>query len=151
MTKGKLIKLTLCGVVVGGLLLLGWQRWQYSNAYVSTDNAELDGVIIPVRAKLSGVVMSVPVTDNVTVQSGDLLFQIRDSEYQYQVEQREAQWQALLAAAGRGGGPVRWTARSSARSRCARRRKRRWHNPAPIWSRRATITGAPAAWAPKVC
>ena len=105
MTKGKLIKLTLCGVVVGGLLLLGWQRWQYSNAYVSTDNAELDGVIIPVRAKLSGVVMSVPVTDNVTVQSGDLLFQIRDSEYQYQVEQREAQWQALLAAAGRGGGP----------------------------------------------
>ena len=105
MTKGKLIKLTLCGVVVGGLLLLGWQRWQYSNAYVSTDNAELDGVIIPVRAKLSGVVMSVPVTDNLTVQSGDLLFQIRDSEYQYQVEQREAQWQALLAAAGRGGGP----------------------------------------------
>lgn len=105
MTKGKLIKLTLCGVVVGGLLLLGWQRWQYSNAYVSTDNAELDGVIIPVRARLSGVVMSVPVTDNVTVQSGDLLFQIRDSEYQYQVEQREAQWQALLAAAGRGGGP----------------------------------------------
>ena len=105
MTKGKLIKLTLCGVVVGGLLLLGWQRWQYSNAYVSTDNAELDGAIIPVRAKLSGVVMSVPVTDNLTVQSGDLLFQIRDSEYQYQVEQREAQWQALLAAAGRGGGP----------------------------------------------
>lgn len=51
MTKGKLIKLTLCGVVVGGLLLLGWQRWQYSNAYVSTDNAELNGVIIPVRAK----------------------------------------------------------------------------------------------------
>ncbi|QCG67501.1 HlyD family secretion protein [Pseudomonas veronii] len=105
MTKGKLIKLTLCGVVVGGLLLLGWQRWQYSNAYVSTDNAGFDGVIIPVRAKLSGVVMSVPVTDNLTVQSGDLLFQIRDSEYQYQVEQREAQWQALLAAAGRGGGP----------------------------------------------
>lgn len=54
MTKGKLIKLTPCGVVVGGLLLLGWQRWQYSNAYVSTDNAELNGVIIPVRAKLSG-------------------------------------------------------------------------------------------------
>ena len=61
MTKGKLIKLTLCGVVVGGLLILGWQRWQYSSTYVSTDNAELDGVIIPVRAKLSGVVISVPV------------------------------------------------------------------------------------------
>ena len=54
MTKGKLIKMTLCVAVVGGLLLLGWQRWQYSSAYVSTDNAELDGVIIPVRAKLSG-------------------------------------------------------------------------------------------------
>lgn len=105
MTKGKLIKLALCGGVVGGLLLLGWQRWQYSNAYVSTDNAELDGVIIAVRAKLSGVVSSVPVTDNVTVQSGDLLFQIRDSEYQYQVEQREAHWRALLAAAGRGASP----------------------------------------------
>ncbi|MFB3301652.1 HlyD family secretion protein [Pseudomonas sp. AMR01] len=105
MTKGKLIKLTLCGVVVGGLLLLGWQRWQYSSAYVSTDNAELDGVIIPVRAKLSGVVMSVPVMDNTTVESGDLLYQIRDSEYQYQVEQREAQWQALLSAAGRSGSP----------------------------------------------
>ncbi|WP_439865428.1 HlyD family secretion protein [Pseudomonas antarctica] len=105
MTKGKLVKLTLCGVVVGGLLLLGWQRWQYSSAYVSTDNAELDGVIIPVRAKLSGVVMSVPVMDNTTVESGDLLYQIRDSEYQYQVEQREAQWQALLSAAGRTGSP----------------------------------------------
>lgn len=105
MTKGKLIKLTLCGVVVGGLLILGWQRWQYSSTYVSTDNAELDGVIIPVRAKLSGVVISVPVVDNVRVQSGDLLFQIRDSEYRYQLQQREAQWQALLAAAGRAGVP----------------------------------------------
>lgn len=105
MTKGKLIKLTLCAGVIGGLLFWGWQRWAYGNAYVTTDNAELDGVIIPVRAKLSGVVTQVPVADNMQVATGDLLFQIRDSEYHQQLAQSQAQWQALRVAAGQESGP----------------------------------------------
>ncbi|MBA1188384.1 HlyD family secretion protein [Pseudomonas entomophila] len=105
MTQGKLIKLTLCAGVIGGLLLLGWQRWAYAKAYVSTDNAELDGVIIPVRAKLSGVVTQVPVADNMPVATGDLLFQVRDSEYRQQLAQRQAHWQALRVTAGQDGSP----------------------------------------------
>ncbi|MGG5287781.1 HlyD family secretion protein [Pseudomonas shirazensis] len=105
MTKDKLIKLTLAVAVVAGLGFFGWQRWHYANTYVSTDNAELEGVIVPVRARLSGVVEQVAVHDNMAVAKGDLLFQIRDSEYLQQLDQRQAHWQALRVAAGQDGSP----------------------------------------------
>ncbi|MCG8296414.1 HlyD family secretion protein [Pseudomonas entomophila] len=105
MLKGKHAKLAVCAAVLAGLALLGWQRWQYARQYVSTDNAEVEGIIIPIRAKLSGVVVQVPVRENTLVGKGDLLFQVREDEYHQRVERAEANYLGALVATGQGGMP----------------------------------------------
>ncbi len=105
MTKGKYAKLAVSVLVIAGLAVLGLQRWQYARQYVSTDNAEVEGVIIPIRARLSGVVVQVPVHENTRVNKGDLLFQVREDEYQQRVEQARANYLGALVATGQGGMP----------------------------------------------
>ncbi len=105
MVKGKYAKLAVSVLVIAGLAALGLQRWQYARQYVSTDNAEVEGVIIPIRARLSGVVVDVPVHENTRVNKGDLLFQVRDDEYQQRVEQARTNYLSALVATGQGGMP----------------------------------------------
>ncbi|CAI8859655.1 MULTISPECIES: HlyD family secretion protein [Pseudomonas] len=105
MVKSKYGKLAVCALVIGGLLFLGWQRWQYAREYVSTDNAEVEGVIIPIRAKLSGTVVEVPIRENARVEQGELLYQVREDEYRRRVEQAQANYLGLMVAAGQGGMP----------------------------------------------
>ena len=105
MVKGKYTKLAVSVLVIAGLAVLGLQRWQYAKQYVSTDNAEVEGVIIPIRARLSGVVVQVPVHENTRVKQGDLLFQVREDEYQQRLEQARANYLGALVATGQGGMP----------------------------------------------
>lgn len=105
MVKGKYAKLAVSALVITGLAVLGLQRWQYARQYVSTDNAEVEGVIIPIRARLSGVVVQVPVHENTRVNKGDLLFQVREDEYLQRVEQAQANYLGALVATGQGGMP----------------------------------------------
>ncbi|MDD2062561.1 HlyD family secretion protein [Pseudomonas sp. 25571] len=105
MVKDKYTKLAVSVLVIAGLAVLGLQRWQYAKQYVSTDNAEVEGVIIPIRARLSGVVVQVPVHENTRVNQGDLLFQVREDEYQQRLEQARANYLGALVATGQGGMP----------------------------------------------
>jgi len=56
----------------------------------STDNAQLDADIVPIRASVSGYVKQVHFEDNQLVKKGDLLVTIDDTEYQAKVAQAEA-------------------------------------------------------------
>ena len=98
------------GVVlpVVALLLLGalaWvaTQWSYGRAHESTDNAQVDGHIIPVIAKVGGYVAAVRVGENQSVREGALLVQIDDAEYKVRVAQAEAELAAAQATAGTGG------------------------------------------------
>ena len=67
----------------------------------STDNAQLDADIVPIRASVSGYVKQVHFEDNQMVKKGDLLVTIDDTEYKAKVAQAEAALanaQANLAA-----------------------------------------------------
>ena len=105
MGKPTYLKLVVCTAVIGSLMLLGWQRWQYKLQYVSTDNAEVEGIIVPIRARLSGIVVQVPVQHNGRVASGDLLLQLRDDEYLQQRDKAQAALNRLHAATGSQGTP----------------------------------------------
>ncbi|MDD1013563.1 HlyD family secretion protein [Pseudomonas rubra] len=105
MGKPNYLKLAVCSAVIGGLALLGWQRWEYARQYVSTDNAEVEGIIVPIRARLSGTVVNVPVQHNSAVASGDLLLQLRDDEYLQQSHKAQAALDGLRAATGSQGAP----------------------------------------------
>jgi membrane fusion protein (multidrug efflux system) len=51
------------------------------SAYESTDDAYIEGKIIPISARVSGHVARVYITDNIKVKTGDLLLEIDDRDF----------------------------------------------------------------------
>src|SRR3954470_11520371 len=94
--------------IVGLLVLLGiaWgvKKWIYGRSHETTDNAQVDGHIIPVLAKVGGYVQAVNVRENDAVKEGQVLVQIDPSEYRVRVAQAEADYAAAQAAAGSSSG-----------------------------------------------
>src|SRR3954464_8769239 len=56
--------------------LWAFKQWSYGRSHESTDDAAVDGHLIPVLAKVSGYVQSVTVSDNDHVRAESLLVQI---------------------------------------------------------------------------
>ncbi len=73
-------------VVLAALALFYW----YSQGRVSTDDAEVDGHLDPVSAKISGNVLQVLVDDNQQVKAGQILVTIDPRDYQAKVDQMRA-------------------------------------------------------------
>jgi membrane fusion protein (multidrug efflux system) len=83
----------------------GWAgtRWSYGRSHESTDNAQIDGHIVPVVAKVSGYVTAVHVGDNIRTDAGRVLVQIDPRELQVRLAQADAELAAAQAAAGGSG------------------------------------------------
>ena len=96
--------LPLVGLLV--LLGIGWgvKQWVYGRSHATTDNAQVDGHIIPVLAKVGGYVQAVSVGENDPVKEGQTLVQIDPSEYRVRAAQAAADYAAAQAAAGNGAG-----------------------------------------------
>jgi len=58
---GKRIAFAIMGVVVLALLGFGVRRYVYGLSHVSTDNAQVDGHIIPILPKVGGFVTDVQI------------------------------------------------------------------------------------------
>lgn len=93
--------------ILGVALLLGlaWagKTYLYNRAHATTDNAQVDGSIVPVLAKVGGFVKAVNAVENQHVKVGDALVQIDDTEYAVKVEQANAELAAAAAMAGSKG------------------------------------------------
>ena len=92
---------------VVGLLLLGAGAWgvkqyTYGRAHESTDNAQVDGHIVPVLAKVGGYVRAVNVIENQPVKEGQPLVQINEDELRVRLAQAQADLDAAQATAGGG-------------------------------------------------
>ena len=72
-------------LVVGGYLL-----WKHFDAYESTDDAQIDGHINALSARISGNVIQVLTDDERWVKAGDVLVRIDPSDYQVAVAKAEA-------------------------------------------------------------
>jgi membrane fusion protein (multidrug efflux system) len=92
-------------VIVLGLVLAFWafQRWNYGRTHQSTDNAQVDGHIVPVLAKVGGYVKTVNVSENDHVNAGQLLVQLDDADYRVRFQQAQADLAAAEATSGGGG------------------------------------------------
>jgi membrane fusion protein, multidrug efflux system len=99
-TKKKII-LPIVGVVALILLFWGFQKWNYGRSHQTTDNAQVDGHIVPVLAKVGGYVKTVNVNENDHVKAGQLLVQLDDADYRVRFQQAQAD---LAAAEATGGG-----------------------------------------------
>jgi membrane fusion protein (multidrug efflux system) len=101
--KSSMRKKIIIGVVIVAVaiaLTWGIKTLIYSRAHESTDNAQVDGHIVPVLAKVGGYVTAVLVQDNDSVSKGQTLVRIDDSEYRVKVAQAEADLAAAQSAAG---------------------------------------------------
>jgi membrane fusion protein (multidrug efflux system) len=74
--------------------------WWYSRHWVSTDDAQIDGTIDPVSARIAGHVAHVGVEDGRFVRTGTLLVEIDPTDYQVAYERAKAQYEDAVAKAG---------------------------------------------------
>jgi membrane fusion protein (multidrug efflux system) len=87
---GKRKRLLIVGSILGVALIIGVFFYIRSKGYETTDNAQIDADIIPIRTSVSGYVKEVRFTDNTMVKKGDILLIINDDEFQARVLQAEA-------------------------------------------------------------
>src|SRR5256884_2080384 len=93
----------IMGVVLLGLVAVGVRRWIYSLSHVSTDNAQVDGHIIPILPKVGGYVIEVRTDENRSVKAGDTLVVLDDRDYRARLAQAEADLAVALAGVSNRG------------------------------------------------
>ncbi|MGA2698009.1 MAG: HlyD family secretion protein, partial [Terriglobales bacterium] len=81
-------------IVVVGVLL-----WLHLSSYESTDDAQIDGHLNPISARVAGHVTKLLVNDNQYVDAGTPLIQIDPADYQVALENAKAQYEDAVAAA----------------------------------------------------
>jgi membrane fusion protein, multidrug efflux system len=88
-------------LILGGIVLLvaGVFLWRYLASYESTDDAQIDGHLNPISARVSGHVLKLLVTDNQYVAVGTPLVQIDPKDYEVAVARAKADYNNALADA----------------------------------------------------
>src|SRR6059036_2763551 len=87
----------IMGVALLGLVAVGARRWIYSLSHVSTDNAQVDGHIVPILPKVGGYVIEVRTDENRSAKAGDTLVVLDDRDYKARLAQAEADLAVALA------------------------------------------------------
>jgi membrane fusion protein, multidrug efflux system len=91
----------LIGIVV--LLVVGFFVYRYVTSYESTDDAEVDGHINSISARVAGHVTKLNVLDNQYVQAGTVLVEIDPADYQVAYEKAKADYEDAQAQASAAG------------------------------------------------
>ncbi len=92
---GRAAALLLLAVVImgGGLFVRNSLAWE------STDDAQVNGHIMPMSARISGYVLEVPVIEGQLVHAGDVLVTIDPKDYKIALEQAQATFADARASA----------------------------------------------------
>ena len=85
------------------LLVVGFFIYRYVTSYESTDDAQVDGHINSISARISGHVIKLNVQDNQYVQAGTVLVEIDPADYQLAYERAKADFEDAQAGAVAAG------------------------------------------------
>ena len=109
--RAKWVVLILLIILFAGVYAV----WSYYAARESTDDAQIDGHIVPISARVGGTVEKVNVLDNQYVEAGTVLVQLDPTDYQVAVDRARAELQDAMATlqAARTGVPLTHTTTSS--------------------------------------
>jgi membrane fusion protein (multidrug efflux system) len=96
---------TKLGLLFAGLAILTgvFLLWRYLGSYESTDDAQIDGHVNSVSARVSGHVVKLNVEDNQYVEKGTALVEIDPTDYQVAVAQARAEYDDAAAQASAAG------------------------------------------------
>jgi membrane fusion protein, multidrug efflux system len=87
--------LFIAAVIVA--LVVGAASWSYFSSYESTDDAQVDGHLHPISARISGTILSVnpDVQDSHFVQAGTVLAEIDPADFQAERDRAQADYERL--------------------------------------------------------
>ncbi len=95
--KSNKIKFVLL-VVAFLIVVAAFPLYSYYSVRESTDDAQVDGHLYPISARISGTVIAVNVLDNQEVPAGKELVKLDPADYQVQVEQAQAELEDAKAS-----------------------------------------------------
>jgi membrane fusion protein, multidrug efflux system len=81
------------------LLVVGFFAYRYFTSYESTDDAQVDGHVNSISARISGHVIKLNMQDNQFVQAGTVLVEIDPADYQVAYDRAKADFEDAQAAA----------------------------------------------------
>ncbi|HYK76929.1 MAG TPA: HlyD family secretion protein [Daejeonella sp.] len=111
--KNKVIPIILLLVIIGGAIF-GVREYLYYSKYEDTDDAQIDGDISPVVARVSGYVDSILFEENQHVNQGQVLVKLDDRDYKIKLEQSLAGQRTANAGIGVAQAQITATAAASA-------------------------------------
>jgi len=88
--KARIGRLLVLVVVVAVLAFGGYYLWKYLNTYETTDDAQIDGHINAISARITGNVIAVLADDEQFVKAGDILVKIDPRDYEVALAKAEA-------------------------------------------------------------
>jgi membrane fusion protein, multidrug efflux system len=91
-----LVIFLIIAVLAGG----GYFLWRYFSTYEDTDDAQIDGHVNPISARITGHLVEVLVEDAYPVKAGDVLARIDPRDYEVALEQAEADLHNYEASLG---------------------------------------------------
>ena len=88
-------------IILGIIILLtgGFFLWRYFTSYEDTDDAQIDGHLNPISARVSGHVLKLLVQDNQYVEAGTPLVEIDPKDYQVALDHAKADYENAVAMA----------------------------------------------------
>jgi membrane fusion protein (multidrug efflux system) len=103
----------ILGIILIGGIIFGVKEYMYYSKHVDTDDAQIDGDISPVVARVGGYVDSITFEENTHVNKGQLLVKIDPRDYQVKLEQAQAAQVGASASIGVGQSQISTTAANS--------------------------------------
>ena len=85
-------------VLVAALAAGGYWAWLYFSKVESTDDAQIDGTIYAISARIGGHVIAVKAQDQLPVKQGDVLVELDKGDYQVAVARAEAELADAVAS-----------------------------------------------------
>jgi membrane fusion protein, multidrug efflux system len=104
MTTEKKKKNIVVPIILGVLLVIGIifgiVEWNYYSKHVDTDDAQIDGDISPVVARVGGYVKDINFEENTHVTEGQVLVKLDDNDYKVKLEQAQSGQKGATAGVG---------------------------------------------------
>jgi len=88
--RKRAIRFIILALVVVGIII-AIPIYAYYSVRESTDDAQVDGHVVPISPRISGTILAVLVNDNQQVKAGQELVRLDPADYQVALEQAKAQ------------------------------------------------------------
>ncbi|HEY2825121.1 MAG TPA: HlyD family secretion protein [Gemmatimonadales bacterium] len=95
--------LGIAGLFAAALVVGGAYKWYVGLSHVTTDDAQVEGHIIPVLPRIGGFVQDVRVKENQPVKAGDTLIVLDGRDFAARLAQADAELATVLATVGTSG------------------------------------------------